>query len=160
MAQTPALLLIRDSQEIARVKSPTPTDIQDYVLYLLGRGPKPVRAETQPADRSVDSSPIAVTDKTFTQVVLESPVPVLVDFWAPWCGPCQIVAPILEKLSGEFAGKLRVAKVNVDENPHYAGVYGIQGIPTLLLVRDGQIVDRFVGAMPEHYLRAKLTHYL
>lgn len=104
--------------------------------------------------------PIPVTDTAFEQTVLGSPVPVIVDFWAPWCGPCKMVAPILEKLAKEYAGKLVVAKVNTDENPEWAGKYGVQGIPTMLFISGGKIVHRQVGALPERMLRDVVTQFM
>lgn len=96
---------------------------------------------------------IHVNDNTFEQAVLKSPVPVLVDFWAPWCAPCRAVAPALEKIAVEYAGRLRVVKVNVDDNPEWAGRYGVMSIPTLLLVSEGHVVDTQVGALPYNSLR-------
>jgi thioredoxin 1 len=104
--------------------------------------------------------PIHVTDSAFEKTVLQSPVPVIVDFWAPWCGPCKMVAPILEKLAREYTGKLIVAKVNTDENPEWAGKYGVQGIPTMLFVSGGKIVHRQVGALPERMLRDAVTQFM
>jgi thioredoxin 1 len=104
--------------------------------------------------------PIHVTDSAFEQTVLKSPIPVIVDFWAPWCGPCKMVAPILEKLAKEYAGKIIVAKVNTDDNPEWAGKYGIQGIPTMLFISGGKIVHRQVGALPERMLRDVLTQFM
>ncbi|HEX2697644.1 MAG TPA: thioredoxin [Anaerolineales bacterium] len=104
--------------------------------------------------------PIHVTDTAFEQSVLQSSIPVIVDFWAPWCGPCKMVAPILEKLAKEYAGKLVVAKVNTDENPEWAGKYGVQGIPTMLFVSGGKIVHRQVGALPERMLRDVVTQFM
>ncbi len=101
--------------------------------------------------------PVAVTDATFDQEVMRSPVPVVVDFWAPWCGPCRMVAPTLEKLAREWGGRAKIAKVNVDENPLIAGQYGITGIPTMFVVRDGKIVDRWTGALPEPAMRGRLA---
>ncbi|MBN1122568.1 MAG: thioredoxin [Anaerolineae bacterium] len=101
-----------------------------------------------------------VTDATFEQQVLKSPIPVLVDFWAPWCAPCRMVAPILDQLAKEFGGRLRIAKLNVDENPHFAGRYGVQGIPTMLFIQNGAVVDRIVGAASKQHLLAKLKTLL
>ena len=104
--------------------------------------------------------PINVTDEAFQKVVLESPLPVIVDFWAPWCGPCRMVAPILEKIAKDQAGKLIVPKVNTDENQEWAGRYGVQGIPTMLMMKDGKIVHRQVGALPEPMLKDTVAQFL
>ncbi len=104
--------------------------------------------------------PIHVTDAAFEKTVLNSPVPVIVDFWAPWCGPCKMVAPALEKIAKENAGKVIVAKVNTDDNPEWAMKYGVQGIPTMLFVSGGKIVHRQVGALPEPILRTVVTQFL
>ncbi|HEY4688030.1 MAG TPA: thioredoxin [Anaerolineae bacterium] len=106
------------------------------------------------------NEPIHVSDAAFEQAVLQSTIPVLVDFWAPWCGPCRMVAPTLEKLAGEYAGKILVAKVNTDDNAEYAMKYGVQGIPTLLFVRDGQVVDRIVGAAPYPMIKQRIEAVL
>ena len=106
------------------------------------------------------NEPIHVSDAAFEKTVLQSKVPALVDFWAPWCGPCHIVAPTLEKLAGEYAGQILIAKVNTDDNPEYALQYGVQGIPTLLFVRDGQEVDRIVGAAPYPMIKQRLEAVL
>jgi thioredoxin 1 len=104
--------------------------------------------------------PIHVTDAAFEKTVLQSSIPVIVDFWAPWCGPCRMVAPTLEKLAREYAGKLLVAKVNTDENPEWAMRYGVQGIPTMLFVANGKVVHRQVGALPEPILRDIVAQFL
>jgi thioredoxin 1 len=104
--------------------------------------------------------PVHVTDSAFEQTVLKSTIPVIVDFWAPWCGPCKMVAPILEKLAKEYAGKIIVAKVNTDDNPEWAGKYGIQGIPTMLFIAGGKIVHRQVGALPERMLRDVVAQFM
>lgn len=97
--------------------------------------------------------PIHVNDVSFEKVVLQSPIPVLVDFWAPWCLPCRMVAPGLEKLAKEYTGRLLVAKVNTEENQEWAMRYGVQGIPTLLIIQDGEVVHQQVGALPYPYLK-------
>lgn len=99
------------------------------------------------------NEPIHVTDDAFEKVVLKSKVPVLVDFWAPWCGPCKMVEPILDKFAAEYAGKLLVTRVNTDEYSKWATEYEVQGIPTILFVRSGKVIHRQVGAVPEIYLR-------
>ncbi len=97
--------------------------------------------------------PIVVTDGDFEEKVLKSELPVVVDFWAPWCGPCKMVAPILDKLADEYAGKVLIAKLNTDEHQQYMMQYGVQGIPTMIFVNDGKLVHRQVGALPEPMLR-------
>ncbi len=104
--------------------------------------------------------PIHVTDSAFENTVLESKLPVLVDFWAPWCGPCKMVAPTLDKLAKENAGNLLVTKVNTDENPEWAMKFQVQGIPTMLFVADGKVVHRQVGALPEPMLREVVTEFM
>ena len=106
------------------------------------------------------NEPVHVTDAAFEKVVLKSSLPVIVDFWAPWCGPCRMVAPILDKLAKENAGKLVVAKVNTDENFEWATKYGVQGIPTMLFIANGKVVHKQVGAMPEPALRQVLGRFL
>jgi thioredoxin 1 len=104
--------------------------------------------------------PIHVTDAAFDKVILQGELPAIVDFWAPWCGPCRMVAPTLEKLAKEYAGKLLVAKVNTDENPEWAMKYGVQGIPTMLFVSKGKVIHRQVGALPEPMLRDVVGQFL
>lgn len=106
------------------------------------------------------SEPVHVTDASFEKVVLQSEMPVIVDFWAPWCGPCRMVAPILDKLAKEYEGKLLVTKVNTDENPDWATRFGVQGIPTMLFVSGGKIAHRQVGALPEGMLRDVVEQFL
>ncbi|PWH17288.1 MAG: thioredoxin [Anaerolineae bacterium] len=104
--------------------------------------------------------PIHVTDAAFEKTVMKSSIPVIVDFWAPWCGPCKMVAPILDKLAKELAGKVIIAKVNTDENPEWAMKFGVQGIPTMLFVYNGKVVHRQVGALPEPMLRDVVNEFL
>jgi thioredoxin 1 len=106
------------------------------------------------------NEPVHITDETYEKTVLQSSIPVIVDFWAPWCGPCKMVAPILDKFAKEFEGKLLVAKINTDENQQWMMQYGIQGIPTMLFVANGKIVHRQVGALPERMLRDTVTQFL
>jgi thioredoxin 1 len=95
---------------------------------------------------------VQVSDSSFESEVLKSSVPVLVDFWAGWCGPCKAIAPAIDELADQYAGQVKIAKVNVDENPATPGKYGVRGIPTLILFKDGQIVDQVVGAVPKNQL--------
>lgn len=104
--------------------------------------------------------PVHVNDANFEKTVLKSTLPVIVDFWAPWCGPCKMVAPALEKLANEYDGKLLIAKVNTDDNPEWAGKYGVQGIPTMLFIANGKIIHRQVGALPEAILRDAVGQFL
>lgn len=106
------------------------------------------------------SEPIHVSDEAFEKVVLQSTLPVVVDFWAPWCGPCRMVAPVLEQIAKDYAGKVLVAKVNTDDHSEWAMHYGVQGIPTLLFVAHGQIVDRIVGAVPKPVIQQRLESVL
>jgi len=106
------------------------------------------------------NEPIHVTDAAFEKAVLKSELPVIVDFWAPWCGPCKMVDPILRKIASEYAGKLIVAKVNTDEHPQWAQQYGIQGIPTMLFFSKGNLVHQQVGAVPEPFVRDIVTEFL
>lgn len=104
--------------------------------------------------------PITVTDADFETQVLQNDLPVVVDFWAPWCGPCKMVAPILDKLAEEYSGKVVIAKVNTDEDQQFAMQYGVQGIPTMIFVNDGKLIHRQVGALPEPMLRDLFEQFI
>ena len=106
------------------------------------------------------SSAASVTDASFEQEVLQSNQPVLVDFWAPWCGPCRMVAPIVDEIANDFAGQIKVFKLNTDENPNIASQYGIRSIPTLMIFKGGEKVDTVVGAVPKTTLSSTISKYL
>jgi thioredoxin 1 len=175
VGRTPALVTVRNGQTLAKADEIGAGDFSDHVAYLLGKGPKPEaprapqngRAPGAGASASGSSrvqpgpgAPRVVTDATFDQEVLRSEQPVLVDFWAPWCGPCRMVEPVVEKLAREMSGRLNVAKVNVDENPAISQRYGVQSIPTMMVIRNGQIVDRWMGALPEMAIRSRIAPHL
>ena len=106
------------------------------------------------------TEPVNVTDDAFEETILNSEIPVIVDFWAPWCGPCKMVAPTLDKLAKEYAGKLLVTKVNTDEHPLWAQKFHVQGIPTMLFVANGKVIHSQVGAYPEPMLRDVVTQFM
>jgi len=93
-----------------------------------------------------------ISDASFDQEVIKSSVPVLIDFWAPWCGPCKAISPIIDEVAKDYAGKLKVVKLNVDDNPETAARYGVRGIPNLLIIKNGQVKDQIVGAVPKTHL--------
>ena len=101
-----------------------------------------------------------VSDASFKEDVLDSELPVLVDFWAPWCGPCRMVAPVVDEIAQQYEGKVKVVKLNTDENPNTASQYGIRSIPTLMIFKGGQRVDMVVGAVPKTTLASTLEKYL
>ncbi|HAG80489.1 MAG TPA: thiol reductase thioredoxin [Cyanobacteria bacterium UBA11162] len=106
------------------------------------------------------STALQVTDASFKQDVLDSEIPVLVDFWAPWCGPCRMVAPVVDEIATQYEGQVKVVKLNTDENPNVASQYGIRSIPTLMIFKGGQRVDMVVGAVPKTTLANTLEKYL
>ncbi|MGK7904116.1 MAG: thioredoxin [Hormoscilla sp.] len=106
------------------------------------------------------SATTQVTDASFQKDVLDSEIPVLVDFWAPWCGPCRMVSPVVEEIAEQYDGKVKVVKVNTDDNPNIATQYGIRSIPTLMIFKGGQRVDMVVGAVPKSTLADTLEKYL
>ncbi|HOJ70870.1 MAG TPA: thioredoxin [Syntrophorhabdaceae bacterium] len=101
-----------------------------------------------------------VSDSEFTSAVLESDIPVLVDFWASWCGPCQAMGPVVDDIAGQYEGKVKILKLNVDENPTTPAKYGIRGIPTLILFNKGEVVDRIIGAQPKSAVEGLLKKVL
>ena len=139
-------------------KPATPTGASVPLAGAAARPQQPPRPPqpSQPPSAS-GAEPVILTDATFDKAINGSKVPVLVDFWAPWCGPCKMIAPAVADLAKEFAGRALVAKVNVDDNPAVAGRYGIMSIPSLLIFKDGQVVDQIVGAQPAQALRQRLA---
>ncbi len=124
-----------------------PVKVEEGMEPVCGHCKKPLKP---------DSEPLIVSDATFSTEVEQSLLPVLVDMWAPWCGPCRMIAPILEELAGEMAGRVRIAKLNVDENPKTAGRFNVRSIPTLLIIKDGREVDRIIGVQPKPELVRRL----
>lgn len=112
------------------------------------------------ANATVRTVPIEVTDATFSQEVLQSPTPVLLDCWAPWCGPCRMLSPVIEGLAADLAGTVKVAKLNVDENPRIAAQLGIRSIPSLLLFRNGEAISQMVGAIPRARIESEIARQL
>jgi thioredoxin 1 len=158
----PQFLFFREGKLVARARGlPSTEMLRPWVEYLLGRGPKPV-SKKPPQEKAPagDGHPLTVTDADFERVVLGASVPVLVDFWAAWCGPCRMIAPVVEALAQEFAGRVLVAKLDVDANPMTAQRYGVQSIPLLVYFHNGREVDRAVGAQPAYVLRQKLEALL
>jgi thioredoxin 1 len=175
----PTLVLWQRGREVGRIEGAARSDkIRDHLNYLLGIGIRPANT-TGPSitipgvlpggdpARPDHQAPVKeaqsthnVTDATFEPQVLRSPLPVLVDFWAPWCGPCRMVSPAVEEIGRQHTGQMKVVKVNTDENPAYASRLGIRGIPTLILFRNGREVDRIVGAAPKPQLQAWVERLL
>ena len=121
----------------------------------LAQGLEPVCGQCG-ATLVAEAGPVHITDATFEREVRQSKLPVLLDLWAPWCGPCRMIAPALESIAREMAGRLRVVKLNVDDNPGTANQLGVQGIPTLVVFKDGKEIDRIVGAVPKQALVRRL----
>ena len=113
-----------------------------------------------PLPVSGHQSPVDVTDQSFNSEVLSFSGPVLLDCWAPWCGPCRMVAPLLDQLASEYAGRVKIAKLNVDENPVIASQYGVQSIPTMILFNRGKQIEKIVGALPKHDIERHLSAVL
>lgn len=152
----PALVTIKEGKAQSSAPSASRADIAAHVQYLVGAGPKPQQSQQSastavPANgaRTTSAAPVPVSDANFASEVLKSAVPVLVDFWADWCGPCHMIAPTVDKIAQKYAGRLKVAKLNVDQNPRMASQYQAMSIPMLLIFKGGQPVGRLVGVQPQ-----------
>lgn len=183
IAQLPGLVFVKDGRPAGQGSGAAPeTSLRAWLDYLIAGGARPASpvgpsislegapspatasaarqsgpAQTPPAE--VVDHPITLSDATFDQIVGRSDKPVLVDFWAPWCGPCRMIAPTVEQLAREFAGRAVVAKLNVDDNPRTAERFDVRGIPTLMIFKGGRMVERLVGAQPAAVLRQALVRH-
>ena len=119
-----------------------------------------MQLKTERKDNNKMKNIVEGTDLNFELEVLQSDTPVLVDFWAPWCGPCRVVAPVVEEIANEYEGKIKVVKLNTDENQNVAVTYGIRSIPTLGIFKDGKVVESVIGAVPKQHLEEKIKPYL
>jgi len=160
LGKHPVLLGWLRGDILARRPRPWNTDVQGMVEELLKHAPAATTAAVKKEDDMVNNAPVHVTDQSFQKAVLESPIPVLVDFWASWCGPCKMIAPILDKLAAEYAGKIRIAKVDVDANQQLSQAFNVMSIPTLMFVKNGKIVGQQAGALPENVLRDAIGQLL
>ena len=125
----------------------------------IARGGRPVCGRCKAA-LPTSSEPVVVTDATFAAEVEQSPLPVLIDLWAPWCGPCRTLAPVIDELAAELAGRIRVVKLNVDENPRTAARFNVRSIPTLLALKAGREIDRIVGVQPKSEIARRLERVI
>lgn len=156
---------VREKSDAGEIR---PADLRDHAAFLLGTGEDPAeKAARKAAKKSNKKAPavssggvLDVSDRSFKKQVLRSKQPVLVDFWAPWCGPCRQVSPVVEQLGKAYKGKLRVVKVNVDDNPKLSRQYKVQSIPTLMIFEGGNMVERAVGAQPKPNIEAMITRVI
>ena len=162
--QFPSLVTVRDGNAVTTVESVRPDDLKPHIAHLLGEGPRPAPRVVPPPQATpkpaAASGPVTLSEVDFDREVLRSDRPVLVDFWAPWCAPCRMVAPALDAIARDKGTSLKVAKVNVDENPGLASRYGAMSIPTMIVIKGGREVDRWVGALPEQAIRSRIARWV
>lgn len=162
--QFPSLVTVRDGKALTSVESVRPDDLKPHLAHLLGEGPRPApRLTPQPQAAPTPASaraPLTVDEANFDREVLQSDRPVLVDFWAPWCAPCHMVAPTIDALAREQGPSLKVVKVNVDDNPGLATRYRAMSIPTMIVVKGGREVDRWVGALRGNAIRSRVARWI
>jgi thioredoxin 1 len=161
--QLPAVLFVVQGKPQANLQGVLSVEeVRAWLTHLTGGGPRPTsqpRSAPKREGQQVNGAPVILSDATFQQAVA-GPGPVLVDFWAPWCGPCRMVAPAVEQLARDFQGRATVAKLNIDENPQTAQRFNVMSIPTLLIFQNGRVVDQIVGAQPAHVLRQRLERFV
>jgi thioredoxin 1 len=159
----PAVITLKAGKEAARAEFAAPGDLESHVKFALGQGPAPAarkQAVSHEAQVAAGGTTIHISDESFEREVLRSSIPVLVDFWAPWCGPCHMIAPTLDNLAQTYADRVKIAKLNVDENPQTASRYQISGIPHLILFKNGQLAGRLVGAHPRQNIEKLILEHL
>ena len=160
VSATPLFLLMRNGKaEIALASEEARRNVAGWLAHFVDGQPQPVVTRRPPAPGAGESKPLVLTDASF-DAALDQPLPVLVDFWASWCGPCRMVAPSVEKLAQEFAGRALVGKLNVDENQATARRYQVMSIPTLIIFEHGQPVEQIVGAQPYPALQQRLSRFI
>jgi thioredoxin 1 len=160
--QLPAFVFVKQGKtEGALSGNVQPNDVRAWITYLVEGGARPAvqTSATTQHDHGGNGKPVTLTDANFQQVI-GGPGPVLVDFWAPWCGPCRMVAPAVEQLAREYQGRAVVGKLNVDENPRTAERYQIMSIPALYIFKNGQVVDQLVGAQPAQVLQQRFARHV
>lgn len=157
----PALVTLDGDTVESEAANIRPADVEEHADFLMGRGPKPTTTVAEEeAAQAAGTAPVHVSDDTFMHDVLKSDMPVLVDFWAPWCAPCHMIAPTLEQFAQKYAGRVKVAKLNVDENQQVAADFRVTGIPMLLMFKDGRAVGQLVGAHPPQNIEALIQKAL